>query len=227
MTEERSALIVTRRPAKEMADGTLRVQIDVEPNDRRAFLDMFPDNGDPIAVAALSREAIIAHQQGVEFAKPPAKKSKGDHGDFAQYLVQSGFFRDPKVWKLAGTDKEFLDWLKRQPCCIAISVCEGDVVPAHVRRIADGAGTGIKPEYSAIPLCNGHHQLQHSQGESAIGGKEFCDRKRITFVQAWAKERVKAALDIDSLAQLSPHHLELFLRDSDINVNIPTEYFHG
>lgn len=227
MTEELSALIVTRRPAKEMADGTLRVQIDVEPNDRRAFLDMFPDNGDPIAVAALSKEAIIAHQQGVAFAEPPAKKSKGNHGDFAQWLVQSGFFRRPDVWKLAGIDKDYTEWLKQQKCCIGTKDCDGDVVPAHVRRIADGSGTGIKPEYAAIPLCNGHHQLQHQKGESAIGGKEFCDRKRIVFVSEWAKVCMKAQLEIESLAALSPQHLELFLRGSDINVNIPTEYFHG
>lgn len=220
-----AALIVTRRPAKEMADGTLRVQIDVEPNDTRAFLDMFPEQGCPIAVAALSREAVIAHQQGHAFAEPE-KKSKGDHGQFAQWLVQSGFFRRPDVWKHLGTDEAFLEWVKRSPCCAEQDDrCDGDVVAAHVRRIADGAGTSIKPAYAAIPLCNKHHLQQHQHGESHLGGKEWFDRQRIKWVSEWAKQMLKERLGIDSLAKLSPQHLELALRGSGLNVNIPAEYF--
>ena len=222
MTDELQALIVTRRPAKEMADGTLRVQFDVEPNDRRQFLNMFPDNGDPIAIAALSREAVLAHQQGRQFAE--AKPSKGDHGQFAQWLVQSGFFRRPEVWKFLGTDKDFLDWLKREPCCIGTKDCKGDIVAAHVRRIADGAGTAIKPEYSAIPMCDAHHQMQHTQGESSVGGKDFCDRKRILFVGEWAKGRFKNRASVESLAALSPYDFEAAMRASGINTNIPIEF---
>lgn len=226
MTDERPAiLIVTRRPAKEMADGTLRVQIDVEPNDRRQFLDMFPDNGDPIAVAALEREAVRAHQNKTAFAEPE-KVSKGDHGKFAQWLVQSGFFRMPKLWAFLGTDDEFLEWLKSQRCAYtsAPDRHDGDVVPAHVRRIADGAGTAIKPTYSAIPLCNKHHLQQHQHGEDHLGGKEWFDRQRIKWLEDWSRERLKDLAGIESLTQLTPYHLESVLRGSKINVNIPTEY---
>ena len=230
MTEDMAALIVTRRPAKEMADGTLRVQIDVEPQYRRQFLDMFPENGDPICVVQLDPAAVRAHQQGHAFAEP--KKEKGEHGNFAQWLVQSGFFRRPDVWKWLGSDDLFLEWLKTQECAWkdAPDRHDGDIVAAHVRRIADGAGTGIKPQYSAIPLCNKHHLQQHQHGESHLGGKEWFDRKRIEYVEKWAMQQLKIVLGhgsdpLSSLSKLSPYHLEAALRGSEINVNIPTRFF--
>lgn len=223
MTDDFQALIVTRRPAKEMADGTLRVQIDVEPSDRRSFLDMFPDNGDPVAVFKLEPEAVQKHQQQTAFADAPTKKKP--HGDFAQWLVQSGFFRRLDVWKLVGNDAAFLKWIKTQRCAVRNKECAGDVVPAHVRRVASGAGTGVKPPYSAIPLCDFHHKIQHAQGESALGGKEWFDRARVRVLGEWAKEAFKDSIELDSLGDLSPHGLEHALRNTEINVDIPTRFF--
>jgi len=225
---EQSALIVTRRPAKELVDGTLRVQIDVEPNDRRLFLDLFPDVGDPMAVAKLSDEVVRAHQQKTAFADPPKKKSKGDHGQFAKWLVQVGFFRRVEVWKMAGRDSDYLEWLKSQKCCVvAGKKHEGDIVPAHVRRIASGAGTGIKPEYSAVPMCDFHHKLQHSKGESGIGGKEFIDRQRVKHLERWSRERIRERMGFASWSEISPAALLVHVGDGFI-LNIPQEYLsHG
>jgi hypothetical protein len=230
--EEHAALIVTRRPAKEMADGTLRVQIDVEPNDRRMFLDMFPDNGDPIAVVKLDPETVRKHQNQTAFAEVEKKPEKGDQGQFARWLVSSGFFRNPKVWKFCGTDDEFCEWVKQQRCVIysiADDRCDGDIVAAHVRRVASGAGTGIKPEYAVVPLCNKHHCQQHQHGESnwfgdVSEGKEWFDKQRITTVSAWAQIKLKEKAGVITMTKLTPYHLESLLRDTGINVNIPTEY---
>lgn len=217
--EERAALIVTRRPAKEMADGTLRVQIDVEPNDRRKFLDMFPDNGDPICVVRLEKGAVMAHQQQTAFAEVA---TKGPHGKFAQALVQSGFFRRPEVWKAAGSDKELLAWIKTQTKCAADRAgCEGDMVPAHVRRVAEGAGTGIKPEYCAVPMCNKHHQMQHNQGEAAVGGKEHLDRARVNTLQSWSRECIKEQLAADSWTEVSPPMLMAWCEERGIEPRLP------
>lgn len=225
MTEEHAALIVTRRPAKEMADGTLRVQIDVEPNDRRMFLDMFPDNGDPIAVVKLNRDAVKAHQQQTAFAEPE-KPEKGEHGQFARWLVAHGFFRNPAVWEFCGSDDDFLEFLKLQECAFAEAPDrhDGDVVPAHVRRIADGAGTSIKPKYSAIPLCNKHHLQQHQHGESHLGGKEWFDSERIAWVEIWARTRLKQKAGVDSLTKLSPQHLLNLIEGERIKLVVPREY---
>lgn len=98
--------------------------------------------------------------------KIPAAKP---YGKEAAELYRLGWFFNQKVLEAIGTDEEYLVWLRSQPCAAShLGDCEGDVVAAHVRRIANGAGTGIKPTFSAIPLCSKHHALQHSAGESAI-----------------------------------------------------------
>ena len=43
----------TRRAIKEMADGTIRVQIDIDPTCRAAFWSLFPSIDMPVAIAPL------------------------------------------------------------------------------------------------------------------------------------------------------------------------------
>jgi hypothetical protein len=101
--------------------------------------------------------------------KKTDEKETKPFGKFAAELYRIGWFFNQKVLEAIGTDEEYLVWLRSQPCAAShLGDCEGDVVAAHVRRIANGAGTGIKPTFSAIPLCSKHHALQHSAGESAI-----------------------------------------------------------
>jgi hypothetical protein len=78
------------------------------------------------------------------------------------------------------------------------------VVAAHVRRIADGAGVGVKPEYAAIPLCDAHHRAQHQHGESRIAPREVWDEVRMRTVESWAWERLKAQLGVQSMADADP-----------------------
>lgn len=48
-----SAISGTRRAIKELADGTVRVQIDVDAEHRRRFFELFPDIDMPVALAPL------------------------------------------------------------------------------------------------------------------------------------------------------------------------------
>jgi len=48
-----SAISGTRRAMKEMADGTIRVQVDIDPQCRAQFLQLFPDIDMPVALAPL------------------------------------------------------------------------------------------------------------------------------------------------------------------------------
>ena len=48
-----TAISGTRRQMKEMADGTIRVMIDIDPIHRRSFLDLFPAIDMPVALAPL------------------------------------------------------------------------------------------------------------------------------------------------------------------------------
>lgn len=107
---------------------------------------------------------------GQPVEKVSAHKPEKPYGKQASSLYANGFFLVPQVLRAIGTDDEFLEWVRQQPCAARhLGGCGGDVVAAHVRRISEGAGIGLKPSgFNAIPLCNNHHALQHSQGESAL-----------------------------------------------------------
>src|SRR3546814_20450072 len=58
-----SAISGTRRAMKEMADGTIRVQIDIDPSCRGDFLSLFPNIDMPVALAPL----VANFEQSKEF----------------------------------------------------------------------------------------------------------------------------------------------------------------
>lgn len=196
------AISGTRRQVRELVDGTLEVKIHVDPRFKKAFHELFPEIDAPVAIAPL--------RVGFEDDTPPATSAvpgvSGRYGEQARLLRLSSFFRTPVVWAAIGTDAHYHAWVVQQPCC-ADGKHEGDVVGAHVRRIANGSGTAIKPPYSEIPLCHAHHSAQHQRGESAIGGKEWCDKRRIEHVQQWAWETLKAQLGFESWADVPPARL--------------------
>lgn len=221
--EQKAALIVTRRPYRELSDGTLRVQIDVDPRDKPAFLLMFPDSGDPMVVAritdAAQREDLMNHVAPKGF------------GEEARILKQSGFFRSPDVWKAIGADSNFLAWLRQQRCVADVGMlpheqkaCGGMIVAAHVLRIANGAGKGIKPEYSAIPLCDKHHRLQHQHGESYVGGADHFDKQRIRHLQNWGWQRLKEQLGVESMTALEPGRLVAWAENKGVVEALPRAY---
>ena len=61
-----SAVSGTRRAFKELVDGTLRVQIDVDPECRRDFLRMFPDIDTRVAIAPLKAQAKAVTDDSVK-----------------------------------------------------------------------------------------------------------------------------------------------------------------
>jgi len=89
-----------------------------------------------------------------------------------------------------GTDKQFREFIQRQPSCISGRFSEylengdGRCVAAHVRRAGE-SGTGFKGEYSCVPMLQSEHLLQHAKGESVFGGKEFFDQQRLHYLMLW------------------------------------------
>lgn len=64
-------------------------------------------------------------------------------------------------------DEQFLDWLTYQPSCLDegwnqwdVEKGEGRNIACHIRRISRGAGMGIKPLFSAVPLTDKQHRIQ-------------------------------------------------------------------
>lgn len=148
------------------------------------------------------------------------------YGQAARFLHQCDFWYRPAVWRAIGTDEEFLAWIRKQECAMSggDTACSGDVVAAHVRRIADGAGTGIKPEYSAIPLCDGHHRAQHQHGESELGGKEQFDRARIYWLKKWCWETLKQTLGYDHWNEVPPPKLMEWAVENEVSHLVPPGY---
>lgn len=160
-------------------------------------------------------------------AAPEPEAKPAGYGQYAQILYKSQFFTTPDVWRAVGTDEEFLLWLRCQECAVVEDRdggCGGDVVAAHVRRVADGAGMGIKPPYSAIPLCSAHHQLQHQSGESVIGSKEWFDRTKIHYLRAWCWSALKAHLGYLSWADVPPGVLYEWAVKNHVSMHIPNGY---
>ncbi len=166
----------------------------------------------------------VGQQVAVAFADVTQTSKKHPYGAEAQKLKLSGFFRSPAIWQLIGSDDEFLSWLRHQACVVPADPHQGDIVPAHVRRIAEGAGTAIKPVYSAVPMCHKHHSEQHQYGESVHGGKEQFNRWRIETLERWAWETLKQRLGYESMADVPPSELRVWAQEHEVDHLLPGIY---
>lgn len=194
----------------------------------------------PVAVAFAEVE------QDGQPKKPDDKETK-PFGKYAADLYRLGWFYNLATLEAIGNDEQYLAWIAQQPCCgTGLMTVDGqqlkanslggieneqkyyshlgDVVAAHVRRIADGAGTGIKPKYSAIPLCHGHHSLQHQNGESAIGGKAWCDDQRDKHLVDWASHKLANTLGHSSMGFVPPHALREWAMRFELLQYLPQVY---
>jgi hypothetical protein len=183
----------------------------------------------------------VGHQVGVAFADlndfDNPYKLKESHevpnsgknfGAAARDLRLSTFFRRPAVWAAVGTDSEFLSWIRDQPCAkcgrqdYVGDTGEMKCEAAHVRRVANGAGTSIKPYYSAIPLCHLHHRMQHNRGEESLG-LDF-DKERIEYVRKWSWEKLKHDLGYKSWKDVPPHVLNTWAVENNVLQFLPEIY---
>jgi len=195
----------------------------------------FGENGsesDRIAVLGLSNFLDMKLNFKVRYVKDPVgkdmKQEKGPHSEAATILWRSSFFGVREVWVAIGSDVEFLEWTKKQECCInakKFGPHQGDIVPMHVRRVGNGSGTGIKPEYSVIPGCWGHHTLmQHQKGESAVGGRQFYDRKRIEYLKRWCWEKITALFEKESMTFVAPSAVFSWAIKNGVDKFLPLNY---
>jgi len=152
-------------------------------------------------------------------AKNKAKKEKGEWGHEVRDLHQSGFFKNPKLWKIIGTDQQYQEFTRKRRCIVTGGFdWDGEkgverTEFAHVRRAGD-SGTAYKPEFSGVPLVSEIHRLQHNGGETAAydkylvrrgidsGGvvtetnaREWFEKKALENVEKWAHERLLIKLN--------------------------------
>jgi hypothetical protein len=224
MSDETPSAIRATRGAilKEYEDGSLAVRILIAPPDKQTFMRLLPDVNLPIFIA---RETHDSAQKSLQ------DQAIQTYGEFAQELrLHSDWMGNPKVWQAIGTDEQYLEWCRNQKCahCSRAPEWEMDTLvlneAAHVRRVANGAGTAIKPPYSAITLCSGCHREQHQRGEDAIGGKVRVDKLRLNHVKQWAWERMRVIFAVESMREANPADVLSWAKSHGIERHLPICY---
>lgn len=188
--------------------------------------------------ATIAKGDIAKLAQEQEEQKKEGERKYGQH---ARALMLSGFFKEPAVYMQVGKDRDFLQWLKSQRCVVTGAET---VDVAHVREIAAGAGVGIKPEYSAIPLSRQmHRHVQHQQGivylyrvahgkstnltwsdEDIKIARRWLQDKVRRHIVGWAWETLRKQLGYESWSEVPPEKLRAWAHHHDVTELLPDEY---
>ena len=226
--QRQGALQGTVSKYQSLADGTLRVQVDVHHGDTQAALSLLCEVGAAVAIARL-RDGLATGDAGQ--SEEPANEREKDPltGTIMAHFYKTGFFQSPKVLKVLGVDAELLQWCRRQRCwhCDQVDMTEGGVEfvqAAHVRRVADGSGTSRKPPYSAIPLCSNCHSIQHAVGESGLAPDEWWQSKAAQAREEWGHEKLREVFATDSISRdVDADDLCSWLRANDLHRYLPAK----
>lgn len=218
-----------------LADGTLRLQIDIHQTDTAQALSLLCEVGRTVAVAALvdvqvpEPDELTAEGGPMQSMDVAATEDECDNnaGKLMQSLYQAGWFHAPKVLKALGKDAMFLQWVRQQPRCWA---CDGPgleeyaIVAAHYRKVASGAGTSIKPPYSAIPLCKLCHDKQHAHGYSVISPAGWWEEKVAKARQDWGHQRMRDIFETTSMTAVPAKWVVEWAVEHELTYLVPQEY---
>lgn len=223
-----SAVQATVSKFMSLADGTLRLQVDIHQTDTAAALSLLCEVGRTVAVAAL------ADSDAGELESEPERQQEylenecdNNAGKLMAALYRGGWFHAPKVLAALGKDAMFLQWCRRQPRCWA---CDGaplednPIVAAHYRKVAAGAGTSIKPPYSAIPLCKFCHDKQHQHGYSVISPAPWWEEKVAKARHEWGHQRMRDIFETDTMTAVPAKYVVEWALEHELNHLIPAEY---
>lgn len=107
----------------------------------------------------------------------------------------SGKSERESPWFKYGSDAKYRAWIQTQPSALSgqQDYCDDGIMrceAAHFRTAAT-SGTGFKAPYSCIPLTHDEHQLQHGQGASELGDKEWWWHQVDHHLRKWAQGKLK------------------------------------
>lgn len=195
-----------------LADGGLRITIDLPTTESDHFHALFKAVHCEVAVAPIRAVALAAQQSE-------------DYGQYARALRLSVFFGIPEVWKATGTDEQFLAFVRTQKCIARAGIpCNGPVQAAHVWRQRDGFGKGVKGPYAAVPLCAYHHQMQHNSGEDAIGGRAYMEQSAQTMRVKWIWSEIKDDIGVASMRDAEPSKVYQWCEKKGIEKHLPAAF---
>jgi hypothetical protein len=196
-----------------LADGALRITVDLPETETQHFHALFP---------AVHREVAITPLRPVQAA---ASRTSDDYGAQAQELKLSAFTRTLAVWRASGADSAFLEWVRTQKCVARSGLpCDGPIQAAHVWRLKDDFGKGVKGDYAAVPLCAFHHRLHHQETEDAIGGREYMEAQRVKTVSGWVWAVIKDDIGVASMRDADPAKVLAWCQKRGIDQYLPQVY---
>ena len=132
---------------------------------------MLDNSGEYIPPDGVARKIAAESKQIIDKAMPPPEPPKENHGQYWRGLISRGTFNAPDVLAAIGSEKDYKEWIQKQPSVLSGNsdwleeIGEGRCEEAHVRRVGEGSGTGIKPIYFSVPLTHEEHTFQHKHGE--------------------------------------------------------------
>lgn len=205
--------------SRKTKDGPVyKLEVEIDQETWQLFMD-----ADTTGMVVAAKACVVGEEANhVEPQKP--KSAKGPYGQEAAALERAGFFHAPPLHRAIGTDAQYLEWLRGHSC--AFCFAKGATEAAHVRRVNQGGGTDIKPQYSAIPLCRDcHRAAQHEQGKTAIGGKAQVDKYAAALLRLWARERFKEFFGVESMTQLNPGRVWEWAGQHGLTHLLPRDYY--
>lgn len=129
------AISGTRRAMKELVDGTIRVQVDIDPECRAAFLTLFPEIDTRVAIAPLRSEAKAQPPKGGELARLAGMLCAD--APFQAWIQQNVSVHDlPSVTESMGVDNaELAAMIVRNVCGVeSRAELDSDVRAAEIFR---------------------------------------------------------------------------------------------
>ncbi len=217
-----------------LADGTLRIQVDIHQRDTRQALELLAEVGRVVAIAGLTESLetlayLFTEEDKLQDDTPKYLENEGDNqaGKLMQALYRGGWFHAPKVLEALGKDAEFLQFTRAQGVCWCCSAFEDEgasIVAAHYRKVSSGAGTGVKPPYSAIPLCSRCHDKQHQHGYAVLGTNDWWEAKVAEMRQRWGHERMRAIFETESMTAIPAKWIVEWALEHELNAHIPKEF---
>lgn len=247
------------RRVSEMADGTQVLRIESDGAWQKQLFERIGFGGNAskkhcwVAISLLTDQAASEFFQRINtgssngrtpdfesgnLGSSPSPVTKGEHGDYARKLYRQNFFKHPDVWQACGSDDKFLAWIRLQPSCIDDD--DFNIQSCHVRRVKNGAGTAIKPDYSAVPMTGAQHDIQTRLGEACClntfqlksrtcwtveEAKDWFDERRWYYLEEWCKYVIKEKTGYagKSLADIPPEVFTKWAEANNLTKYLPAE----
>ena len=108
-----SAIPAVSRQIKTMADGTLRLSVDIEPNNANEAFQLFGSPHVPVAIARLNQEAFIQHAQELAIENNIVEKVQIT----GLTLLSVTWCKDPDFWSFMNTEFQPEEKIENEQSC--------------------------------------------------------------------------------------------------------------